>query len=764
MTRALAVGAAATACTLFAGLAGQAQGSGPTPADPRVPLVELQLAGRHAEALAAVEALLADGGAGTLGLEYLRGHLEARVGRPNRALQAFAAAMGKDRALAPWARLRLAELQAASGHPEVAAGLLAHLLAASPPAALLPEAVAAYTEALAAGGDCRLLATPLPPLAEPERRRIALARVRCAARAGDLEAARSGWRELLLGTTADDVAWEAALELAPSFVPQSDPLLAGRLGLALYEHRDFARALPFLREALRAAGSPTDRDELAYALARCHFWLGEHREAARRFADVAASSEVAEMRSRARYQQGRALELAGDPAAAAQAFRAAWNLAPTSDWSPLGRLAVLRLGVLGGDGEQAEILRRELADGRPAWREAAGHGAIFLAVTRIAGGADRSGIEELLSAAAAGGRPRSEVAYWRGRLAEARGELRAAVRAYAEAVVADRFHPHAQFARARLLREPLAAYARAHALELARSGQNGGLYAASLLLAADEPRAVAARRTLRRHYEQDRASAGWLELGPLPVPAWPLWRANLDRPEERLAALGLFAEAGSAMMQHFPTATPAAALTGSGALAASGAHQRALYVAEVLARRAPGHLPTDFLSRALRERLYPRAFVSELETAAAEAAVDPHLLAALVREESRFEPRASSGANARGLAQLVLPTAREVAAGLGLPAPSNEDLYRPELSLRLGAHYLGKLLRGYGGGEAAVVAAVAAYNAGELQVEAWRRTCVDPLDAAELASKITFRETREYVARVLASRAHYGELYPPPAR
>lgn len=760
MNPALTGGALAALCGLLAPLSPAAGELTGRAVDPRVRLVELQLAGEPAAALTAADELLASGEAAGLGLEYLRGDLHQRLGRRGEAIQAFAAALRADPALAPWARLRLAELQIDAGHPEVAAGLLAHLLAVNPPAPLLPEAVALFSRALATGGDCRLLATALPPMAEPERRRVTLARARCAEQAGRAEEALALRRELLVAKTGDDVGWQAALAIEPTFVPPTDRSLAGRLGLAFYEHRDFARALPFLREALRGEGLlATVRDELAYALARCHFWLGEHREAARRFAEVAANSSDLEMRSRARYQQGRALELAADPAAATQAFRAAWSLGPASEWSPLGRLAALRLASLAGEGAQAETLRRELAGGRPTWREAGGHAAMFLAASRIAAGQVDGEVDALLAAAQVGGRPGAEIAYWRGRLAELRAEPRAAVRAYVEALQLGRFHPHGQLAEVRLQDPALRDYARAHAVALGRSSEASALYATMLLLAADEPRGVAARRALRRHFEQDRASEPWLELAPLAVGDWPLWRATLDRPEEKLAALGLFGEAGGAVMQHFPVALPAAALTGSTVLAASGAYQRSLYLAEVLVRRAPSYLPAELIARPLRERLYPRAFAAELTAAAREAGIDPHLLAALVREESRYDPRASSGANARGLAQLVLPTARGLAVELGLPPPANDDLYHPALSLRLGARYLAQLLQRYGGGEAGVVAAVAAYNAGEVQVEQWRRTCVRPDDPAELASKLTFRETRDYVARVLASRAHYRELY-----
>ena len=129
--------------------------------------------------------------------------------------------------------------------------------------------------------------------------------------------------------------------------------------------------------------------------------------------------------------------------------------------------------------------------------------------------------------------------------------------------------------------------------------------------------------------------------------------------------------------------------------------------------------------------------------------------AAVIREESRFDRNALSPAAARGLTQLTLPTALRVAAQIDVGKISPEDLYRPEVSVALGAAYLGTLLKELQGSD---FLAVAAYNAGEPQARLWRSYAYSP-EMEELFSKIGFRETRSYLRRVLTSRAHYAELY-----
>src|SRR5688572_18478269 len=109
-----------------------------------------------------------------------------------------------------------------------------------------------------------------------------------------------------------------------------------------------------------------------------------------------------------------------------------------------------------------------------------------------------------------------------------------------------------------------------------------------------------------------------------------------------------------------------------------------------------------------------------LETQSRLRGAPPALLAAIIREESRYDRLALSPAAARGLAQFTLPTARRVALDLDISRLDADDLYRPEISIALGAAYLAGLLKDFNGAEQV---AVAAYNAGEPQAALWRSYC-----------------------------------------
>ena len=114
-----------------------------------------------------------------------------------------------------------------------------------------------------------------------------------------------------------------------------------------------------------------------------------------------------------------------------------------------------------------------------------------------------------------------------------------------------------------------------------------------------------------------------------------------------------------------------------------------------------------------------------------------------------------SPAGAVGLTQLMLGTARGVAKGLGIRTVREADSMNPSFAIRIGASYLGNLLRRYGGSEAL---ALAAYNVEKTPVKGWLGALGSlPLDA--FVEEIPVQETEAYVKRVLRSYAAYRYLY-----
>src|SRR5262249_19121340 len=150
-----------------------------------------------------------------------------------------------------------------------------------------------------------------------------------------------------------------------------------------------------------------------------------------------------------------------------------------------------------------------------------------------------------------------DVAYWRGRLAELAGDARGAVGAYLQALRADRHHPLAQAARARLDDPALLRVTAALGRRLAASARVHGLGSAWLLLGDGDDAGAVAKRRLRQALLADRATAPFLRLAQVPVERWPLWQAPLKRPDEMLLALGLWHEGATAVREHFPLADPA---------------------------------------------------------------------------------------------------------------------------------------------------------------------------------------------------------------
>jgi soluble lytic murein transglycosylase len=166
---------------------------------------------------------------------------------------------------------------------------------------------------------------------------------------------------------------------------------------------------------------------------------------------------------------------------------------------------------------------------------------------------------------------------------------------------------------------------------------------------------------------------------------------------------------------------------------------------------ASGH-PT--VPRAFWEMLYPFGWRDEVRTAAERAGLDPFLVAAVVREESSYYPRAVSRAGARGLMQLMPATAQPMAEVRGLPFRGGDLLDEPGANIQLGTSFLGGLLKEFNDPRLAL----AAYNAGPRRArEWWSKRRSDDVEA--WVEMIPFDETRQYVKRVMLSWEEYQRIY-----
>ncbi|GGA83050.1 murein transglycosylase [Arenimonas soli] len=161
-----------------------------------------------------------------------------------------------------------------------------------------------------------------------------------------------------------------------------------------------------------------------------------------------------------------------------------------------------------------------------------------------------------------------------------------------------------------------------------------------------------------------------------------------------------------------------------------------------------GDKPDDLRYYSLR---FPLHHENVLRREARRHNVDPAWVAAQTRAESAFMPRARSHANAMGLMQLLPSTAERTARKLGLAWTGAASLYNPETNMVLGIAHLRHELDDHGG---IAYQAIAAYNAGPAPVKRWNRDRPG-FDPDLWIETVTYKETREYVARVLAFSVIY---------
>lgn len=175
-----------------------------------------------------------------------------------------------------------------------------------------------------------------------------------------------------------------------------------------------------------------------------------------------------------------------------------------------------------------------------------------------------------------------------------------------------------------------------------------------------------------------------------------------------------------------------------------------------LMRQAYPHFMADggeSLPDEILKVIYPLDYWPLITKYAAAQKLDPYLIAALMAQESAFDPKIRSSAGAVGLMQLMPGTARLWARKLGIRYSASR-LTDPEFSVRVGTAYFAELMKRFGGEHLAL----AAYNAGEHRVAPWKAERPGlPVD--EFIDDIPFPETQNYVKRILGTAEDYRRLY-----
>lgn len=175
------------------------------------------------------------------------------------------------------------------------------------------------------------------------------------------------------------------------------------------------------------------------------------------------------------------------------------------------------------------------------------------------------------------------------------------------------------------------------------------------------------------------------------------------------------------------------------------------------AQKAIVPLP-DSLQISLLEMIYPQKYLSSITQSLIGSKLDPALVLAVIRQESKFEASARSRSGARGLMQVMPKTGKHMARMSKVKKFDAKTLYHPQVSIDYGTRFLGSMVKMFDG---SLVKALAAYNAGPGRVRQWMKPLKDKDDEDFLLQEIPLAETRKYVKVVMENYYIYKMLLEP---
>lgn len=155
--------------------------------------------------------------------------------------------------------------------------------------------------------------------------------------------------------------------------------------------------------------------------------------------------------------------------------------------------------------------------------------------------------------------------------------------------------------------------------------------------------------------------------------------------------------------------------------------------------------------------LYPIEYENLVTLYAQEYQVDEYLIYAIIKAESNFEIDAVSSKGAKGLMQLMENTAKDVIKKVNIDISSeelSEKLLEPDININLGTKYISILLQKYGN----IPIALTAYNAGIGTVDNWIEKGIIKENGEDIEN-VPYKETNQYVRKILGSYKIYRELY-----
>jgi len=607
-----------------------------------------------------------------------------------------------------------------AGQTAEAAKALVDFDTAYPESLLIRDAHILYGNALLAQGKPLEAVTLLEKERQPPRADLELALGRAYAAAGQPQKAADNWRNLYVAMPLSPEAAQAEAELKklpaagslPSLGPNS---LRSRADL-LAKGKRFNEAAEEYRNLLSLVG-PADRPDVELALAVALRRSGQNKDAQKVLETL--PSVPADFNAERLFNLEEAERANGDEQGSMRHLSDLRQAAPTSTWLEQALLSVGNFYLLKPDYDKAIDFYRELQERFPnAGRASYAHWKVaWLSLRKGRNAEAKAGFEQQIALYPTSAEIPAAL-YWRARLAEEDNDT-ATARAYYQKL-SERFRNfyYGELARRRM--------------QTLKSSEDSPHFALlDRVPGVDIRTHVAAGEPPADNLRYQKAQL--LENGAL-----------VDFAIREIEAAGK-EEKGNWV-------TPETAKLYQDAGRYDGAIQ-------VFKRAVPNYFAVDIptLPRPYWEALFPKAYWTDLKKYSTQNALDPYLVASLIRQESEFNPGAVSRANAVGLMQLLPKVGTGIARQEKLRRFSPSQLFSPEVNLQLGTRYFREMVDKFGSFEYAL----AAYNAGTNRVDDWlgQGKYRDP---QEFVESIPFTETREYVQAILRNANVYRQLYGEP--
>ncbi|HJQ25324.1 MAG TPA: transglycosylase SLT domain-containing protein [Blastocatellia bacterium] len=725
--------------------------------------------------------------------DYLLARLSERRGARAEAAALYSGLLNRNALVAEYALWHLSQIARAAGDLALERQYLTRLLAAHPASALTAVARSRLIDSHLESGNAREAIALLRPAASPSgaHGRGAMARLGQAyARLGDTAAARATFTQLV-GASRDDYALAAvigldALDRAAEVKP--DEFEALRRARIYLFNRHWAEARAHLLDIIERFPNSPNRAEAVYQTGYTFYREDRFDDATKWFERAHTEFPAKKEGEQGYYWVATALQKARAYEDAARRYGDFINAYPASDLLEGAYRNVVDCLRFAGRDDDAVVWSKRIEE-RFAGQPLATVGLFNRAKIELSRGNFDAAIPLFMQVAARPVTPklvsapiRGEADFMRIVATELAGRLEEAARAYLAIPEArDNYFGHRASLRlqallatdeGRRIIEPLARgyrdQARA-ALRASRYTEAKDAATQALRLTTDDNARRDLLTILRACYSQLPAYNVGARLHLMPA-ARPVLTSSSggEATHARLAAefifLGLYDEGATELRLGGFGGAQAASEEGMGgdtsySLAVySNRGDQAWYAiafAEPLAASVPQDYRVELLPRDFAELLYPAPYRDALNRYGDANHIDPRLVLALARQESRFNPRVKSPAAARGLVQFIQETALKLAGEEDIKDFELDDVYEPETAVRLASRYVGDLLRMFPDNPYAVAAS---YNTGEANVERWifrsRAADVD-----RFTVEIAIPETKDYVARVMNNYWAYQALY-----